>query len=385
MVRSGFTSSHSTDTSQVSKACEAFRKLLMSKSTKILLGATVLLTIAAAAVLYYSAAVFMQLFIAFALAYVLNPAVELLERKGVKRLYGIMIVFCLTLLAGGAFAFFLLTSLTGEFSSMQLNLPAYVKHLYEITPDLIKGYLGIETADRLALRLSEVLQQARNAAPDLLKPLLAFLQQALSSTVGVILALLGYLIIPVYLFYLLFDLPQLKAFIESYIPERFRPVYSKKLSEVDTVLSGFIRGQLSVCAILALFYSVGLYVIGIDLAIAIGTLAGAAFIIPYVGTIVGICLSVAMALLKFNDILHPLLCLGWFGFVQLLEGAIITPKIVGDRVGLHPLVAIVALLIGGQLFGIAGMLLAVPVTAVLQVFLRSLGEYYRDSEFYREG
>lgn len=357
----------------------------MPKSTKIILGTAVLLAMAAAAVLYYSSAVFLQLFIAFALAYVLNPAVEWFERRGVKRLYGIMIVFCLALLAGGSFAVFLIISITGEFSNMQLNLPAYVKHLYEITPDSIKAYLGIETADRLALRLSELLQQARSAGPGLLKPLLAFLQQALSSTAGVLLALLGYLIIPVYLFYLLFDLPQLKAFIESYIPERFRSVYSKKLSEVDAVLSGFIRGQLSVCAILALLYSAGLYAIGIDLAIAIGALAGATFIIPYVGTIVGICFSVAMALLKFNDILHPLLCLGWFGFVQLLEGTIITPKIVGDKVGLHPLVAIIALLIGGQLFGVIGMLLAVPVTAVLQVFLRSLGECYRDSEFYREG
>jgi len=249
----------------------------------------------------------------------------------------------------------------------------------------IKRCLGVETADKLALRLSELLQQARSAAPDLLKPLLAFLQKTLTSTVDVLLALLGYLIIPVYLFYLLFDLPQLKTFIESYVPERFRPAYSKKLAEVDAVLSGFVRGQMSVCAILALLYSIGLYVIGIDLAIAIGTLAGITFIIPYVGTIIGICLSVVMALLKFNDILHPLLCLGWFGFVQLLEGAIITPKIVGNTVGLHPLMAIVALLIGGQLFGIIGMLLAVPVTAVLQVFLRSLAEYYRSSEFYREG
>jgi predicted PurR-regulated permease PerM len=215
--------------------------------------------------------------------------------------------------------------------------------------------------------------------------LLALLQKALTSTVGVLLALLGYLIIPVYLFYLLFDLPQLKTFIESYVPERFRPAYRTKLAEIDVVLSGFVRGQLSVCVILALLYSAGLYVIGIDLAIAIGTLAGATFIIPYVGTIIGICLSVAMALLKYNDIFHPLLCLGWFGFVQLLEGAIITPKVVGDTVGLHPLVAIVALLIGGQLFGVGGMLLAVPVTAVLQVFVRSLAEYYRTSEFYREG
>jgi predicted PurR-regulated permease PerM len=268
---------------------------------------------------------------------------------------------------------------------MQLNLPAYVQHLYEIAPASVKEYLQVETTDKLSIKLNELLQQARNAAPDLLRPLLAFLQKTLTSTVGVLLDLLGYLIIPVYLFYLLSDLPQLKTFVESYIPARFRSTYSAKLAETDTVLSGFIRGQLSVCALLAILYSAGLYVIGIDLAIAIGTLAGITFIIPYVGTIIGICLSVVMALLKFNDLLHPLLCLGWFGFVQLLEGTIITPKIVGNTVGLHPLVAIVALLIGGQIFGIMGMLLAVPVTAVSQVFLRSLAQFYRDSEFYREG
>ena len=357
----------------------------MPKDSKILLFAALTLLGFAAAVLYYSSAVFLQLFIAFALAYILNPTVERLERKGVKRPYGIMIVFLLTVILCGGFALFLVVSITGEFSNMQLNLPAYIQHLYEITPAPLKGYLGVETTDKLAVRLGEVIQQARNAAPDLLKPLLAFLQKALSSTVAVLLDLLGYLIIPVYLFYLLFDLPQLKTFIISYIPDRFRPAYRTKLTEVDTVLSGFVRGQLSVCAILAVLYSLGLYVIGIDLAIVIGTLAGVTFIIPYVGTIIGIVLSVTMALLKFNDVLHPLLCLCWFGFVQLLEGAIITPKIVGDTVGLHPLVAIVSLLIGGQLFGITGMLLAVPVTAVLQVFLRSLAEYYRSSDFYREG
>lgn len=355
----------------------------MQKSSKILLTVALLLLLLSSVALYYSSSVFLQLFIAFALAYILNPAVTYLERKGLKRLYGIMIVFVLALLASAGFTIFMVVSVSNELSKMQLNLPAYANHLYEIIPATVKSYLNIETPDKLALRMDELLQQARSAAPDLVKPLLAFLQKALTSTIAVVLAILGYLIIPVYLIYLLFDLPRLKLFVESFIPERLRGSYTKQLAEIDAVLSGFVRGQLSVCAILALLYSIGLYLIGIDLAIAIGTLAGVTFIIPYVGTIIGICLSVVMALLKFNDILHPLLCLGWFGLVQSLEGMVITPKVVGDTVGLHPLVAIVALLIGGQLFGIIGMLLAVPVTAVLQVFLRSLAAYYRDSEFFR--
>ena len=355
----------------------------MQKNTKILLTVALLLFFLSTVILYFSSTVFLQLFMAFALAYMLNPAVVFLEGRRVNRIVSILIVFCTALVVCTGFTVFLAVSISGELSNMQLNLPGYAQHLYEITPATVKSYLGIETPDKLAFRLNELLQQARGLAPDLIKPLLAFLQKAFSSTVGLILAILGYFIIPVYLFYLLADLPQLKRFLESFIPERFLPNYHEKLDEVDMVLSGFIRGQLSVCAILAVLYSIGLYFIGIDLAIAIGTLAGITFIIPYVGTIIGIVLSVSMAFLKFHDILHPLLCLGWFGLVQGLEGTVITPKVVGKTVGLHPLVAIVALLIGGQIFGLMGMLLAVPVTAVLQVFLRSLTTWYRTTEFYR--
>jgi len=355
----------------------------MQKNTKILLTAALLLVSLTAVILYNSTTVFLQLFIAFALAYMLNPAVQFLEGRRVNRIVSILIVFCTALFVSAGFTTFLAVSISGELSSMQLNLPGYAQHLYEITPAAIKSYLKIETPDKLALRLNVLFQQARDMSPDLLRPVLVFLQKAFSSTIGLILALLGYFIIPVYLFYLLADWPHLKRFVDSFVPERFLGSYHEKLDEVDTVLSGFIRGQLSVCAILAVLYSIGLYFIGIDLAIAIGTLAGITFIIPYVGTIIGILLSVSMAFLKFHDILHPLLCLGWFGLIQGLEGMVITPRVVGSTVGLHPLVAIVALLIGGQIFGLMGMLLAVPVTAVLQVFLRSLASYYRESEFYR--
>jgi len=355
----------------------------MHKSTKILLAIFLTLVVLGAAILTRASSVLLQLFIAFALAYILNPAVLLLEKRGINRITCILIVFSTALVLGAGFSFFLVVSISGELSNVQLNLPGYAQHLYDIAPASLKSQLGIETPDKLSQHLNDLLRQARSASPDLLKPVLNVIRQAFSSTVSLVLAFLGYLIIPVYLFYLLADLPQLKRFLESFIPQRYRGIYDDKLAEVDTVLSGFIRGQLLVCALLAVLYSIGLYVIGIDLAIAIGVLAGITFIIPYVGTIIGMVLSVAMALLKFQDILHPLLCLGWFGIVQTLEGMIITPRVVGNSIGLHPLVTIVALLVGGQLFGLLGMLLAVPVTAVLQVFLRSLTDYYRNSDFYR--
>ncbi len=355
----------------------------MHTSTKILLAVALALLVLAGLLLTYSSSVFMQLFIALGLAYILNPAVRLLERRGISRVAGILIVFGAALVLGGGFLCFLIASISAELSSLQPNLPGYAQRLYQLTPPAVKSYLGIETPEGISRQLAALLSQAQSLSPDLVRPLLNLIQQAFSSTVSLILAFLGYLIIPVYLFYLLADFPRMGAALESYIPERHRAWVREKLAQVDLVLSGFIRGQLSVCAILALLYSAGLYLIGIDLAIAIGTLAGITFIIPYVGTILGIVLSLLMALLKFHDLLHPLLCLGWFGLVQALEGMVITPRVVGDSVGLHPLAAIVALLIGGQLFGLMGMLLAVPVTAVLLVFLRSLSDYYRDSPFYR--
>jgi predicted PurR-regulated permease PerM len=355
----------------------------MPKSSKILLAVAILVTAVIVVIVYLSSSVLVQLFIAFALAYILNPAVSLLERRGVRRVPAILIVFIAAVLATTGFTAFLIGSISSELSDMRPNLPAYATHIYEVTPETIKNYLGIETPDKLSQRVDQLIQQARTSAPDMLKPVAAFIKEAFSSTINLILAILGYLIIPVYLFYLLSDMPRLKQFAESFIPERHLPAYRQKLEEIDAVLSGFIRGQLLVCAILAVLYSVGLYFIGIDLAIAIGTLAGVTFIIPYLGTLIGITLSGIMAFLKFHDILHPLLCLGWFSIVQGLEGAVITPKIVGNKVGLHPLVAIIALLIGGQLFGLIGMLIAVPVTAVLQVFTRSFADYYRSSEFYR--
>ncbi len=231
---------------------------------------------------------------------------------------------------------------------------------------------------------AELLLKGLNAASfDTAKPLLQWINRALSSTIAFILNLLGYFIIPIYLFYLLADMPMLIAWIKELPPLRFRDLLGSLATEINTVLSGFIRGQMLVCAILAVLYSAGLLMIGIDLAVAIGTLAGAAFIIPYVGTILGIVLSMAMALLKFHDLLHPLLCLGWFCLVQALEGTVITPKVVGDTVGLHPLAAIVALLLGGQRFSITEMLIAIPAAAVLKVLGGHLLDYYRSSEFYQ--
>jgi predicted PurR-regulated permease PerM len=307
--------------------------------------------------------IFLPVLISLILAYLLEPLVSPLEKRGVNRSLAIVIAFCgCFLLAAGLGAFFATSN---------------------VIPRQVKLYLDIETPAKVYAHASRLLDELRGVSFEIFRETFAIVKKAFASTLAFVLAVLGYFIIPVYLYYFIKDLPRLKGYVVDLVPGRFRARLDEKAQEIDDMLAAFIRGQLSVCAILAVLYSIGLYLIGIDLGVMIGTLAGIAFIIPYFGTILGIVLSMTMAFLKFHDVLHPLLCLGWFALVQLFEGSIITPKIVGDKVGLHPVVAILALLVGGQLFGILGMLLAVPVTAVLKVLLRSFIEEYRDTAFYQ--
>lgn len=355
----------------------------MISSSRVII-ATLLLTVAVSlAISLLAGQVLVQLFIAVALAYILNPIVAFLEKRGINRTLSVFLVFTLALLLFSTASVLLVISVKSEFAAVQLNIPDYAKRLYEAVPVEFKTRLNIQTPELLARQIENTVKGLHSVSLEALKPALQWLNRTLTSTVGFILNLLGYFIIPIYLFYLLADMPGLTSWFRELPPPRYRELITSITGELDTVLSGFIRGQLLVCTILAVLYSIGLWFIGIDLAIAIGTLAGAAFIIPYVGTILGIVLSMTMALLKFHDILHPMLCLGWFCVVQALEGTVITPKVVGNTVGLHPLMAIVALLIGGQLLGIAGMLVAIPTAAVLKVFGGHFLSYYRASAFYQ--
>ncbi len=352
--------------------------------TRDIIQVALIIAIAAGTALlfYYQSDILLPLVVALILAYLFNPLVTMVERRGVGRILAICLVFILVLTLIASFVTFFVVSISGELQAVRPNLPEYANRLYDYIPRQVKVYFGIETPDKVYQQINAALEGARGASADVFREAFVFVKKAFASTLSFILSLLGYILTPIYLFYFLKDLPQIKEATRELIPERHRQRSAEKMAEIHDILTAFVRGQLSVCAILAVLYSIGLYFIGIDLAIAVGTLAGITFIIPYVGTILGIVLSMTLAFLKFHDFLHPLLCLGWFAIVQGFEGGIITPRIVGEKVGLHPIVTILALLIGGQLFGILGMLLAVPVTAVLKVGFRSLVAYYRSTPFF---
>lgn len=334
--------------------------------------------------IYQLGSIFFPLFIALLLAYLFEPLVTWLAGLIRSRTLAIVTVFGVVILLLIGIVAFYATAIRNEFANVQLNLPQYAERFYAIIPHQVKSFLEIDTPEKVQMQVNRLLEQLKGVSFDLVRESLAVIRKAFSSTLAIVLAILGYCITPLYLYYFLKDLPRIEERAIALVPLRLREQWVARSREISGILSAFVRGQLLVCAILAVLYSIGLSLIGIDLAVVVGTLAGITFIIPYVGTLLGIVLSTLLALLKFHDLLHPLLCLGWFVIVQALEGALITPKIVGDRVGLHPVLTILALLVGGQLFGLAGMILAVPAAAVLKVFAGMLRDTYLASSYFRE-
>jgi predicted PurR-regulated permease PerM len=173
--------------------------------------------------------------------------------------------------------------------------------------------------------------------------------------------------------------------VRELLPRPIEPVVVRLTHESDQVLGGFIRGQLSVMIALGVIYAAGLTAVGVDLGILIGLIAGLVSFVPYLGAIVGVGAAVVATLVQHGDWMHLLLVLGVFGIGQMLESFLLTPWLVGDKIGLHPVAVIFAIMAGGQLFGFIGVLLALPVAAVVMVVLRYAHQRYTQSGLYGAG
>jgi predicted PurR-regulated permease PerM len=194
--------------------------------------------------------------------------------------------------------------------------------------------------------------------------------------------ILNLVMIPVVAFYLLRDWDVLVARIAALIPRSIAPVVTRLARESDDVLGAFLRGQISVMVALGAFYGVGLWLVGVSVGPLIGMVAGLISFVPYLGAITGVVMGVIAALVQYQDWPHVLLVLGVFVVGQLLEGYVLVPRLVGEKIGLHPVAVIFAVLAGGELFGFLGVLLALPVASVVVVVLRYLYERYTESELY---
>ena len=184
------------------------------------------------------------------------------------------------------------------------------------------------------------------------------------------------------MFYLLRDWDDIVATIDDWLPRHLAPVIRENTLEIDAVLSGFLRGQFSVCLLLGALYAIGLTVVGLDFGLIIGFITGLISFVPYFGMLIGFAVGLGVAIAQFSDWQPIAMVAGVFVIGQFLEGNFITPKLVGDRIGLHPAWILFALLAAGALFGFTGILLAVPAAAVVGVLGRFSIQQYKQSVAY---
>jgi predicted PurR-regulated permease PerM len=205
-----------------------------------------------------------------------------------------------------------------------------------------------------------------------------------NSALSLISVIVFIVVVPVVAFYMLLDWDKMVARVDSWLPRDHAPAVRRIAHEIDAVLAGFVRGQVSVCLILGTFYSVALMLAGLQFGLVVGAIAGAITFIPYVGSLVGGTLAIGLALFQFwGDWVSIAVVAAIFAFGQFIEGNILSPKLVGGSVGLHPVWLLFALSAFGTVFGFVGMLVAVPVAAMIGVLARFGIARYRDSLLYR--
>jgi predicted PurR-regulated permease PerM len=291
----------------------------------------------------------------------------------------VSIVFVSIFLVLSLLLLLLIPALLRQSFTLLERLPAVLDWLQAQGLPWLQKRLGVESALLDVVNLKAQLLSYLSQAGGLAGELLATLSQ---SSAALLAGLLKLLLVPVVTFYLLRDWDLLVARVRHLLPRRIEPVVVKLAGEADEVLGAFLLGQLLVMLALSGIYTLGLVMVGLDFALLIGIAAGILSFVPYLGLVVGISAASAVALYQFGDLYHLLLVLLAFGVGQALEGMALTPRLVGERIGLHPVAVIFAVLAGGHLFGFFGVLLALPTAAVIMVLLRHSHDEYLNSVLY---
>jgi len=330
-------------------------------------------------ILYRLAPVLTPFLIAALLAYLGDPLVDRLEQRGLSRTLAVLVVFVVLLLGGLSLILFMVPMMERQIGVLVSKIPVAIDWIQQnVLPRVASwGLLDGFSVDAESLRkaLSDHWQQLGGAVSGILGNVFQSGQVALGWLMLIVL-------VPVLTFYILRDWDDLVASIRDLLPRKYEPTVSALAQECDLVLAEFLRGQLLVMLALAVIYSAGLWLVGLDLALLIGMLAGIVSFVPYLGFIVGIVPAVIAAVLQFQDAIHVVYVIAVFGAGQALEGMVLSPLLVGERIGLHPVAVIFAVMAGGQMFGFFGVLLALPVAAVVVVLLRHARELYVSSGMY---
>lgn len=339
------------------------------------------IAVAMAAALYLLGPVLTPFVVAAVLGYVLNPLVDRLTARRWPRPLAALVIEVLALLTALAVLLLIVPILVKELPTLRNQIPVLLERLDAWLAPLL-AQLGLSVSLDIASLKDLVVTQLGENTETWLRTALSSLRIGGSFLLGLVGA--GVLL-PVVLFYTLADWPDLVARADALVPPRMRPSFHDFMRECDRMLSQYLRGQLLVMVILAAFYSVGLALFRFDLALPVGVFTGLAVFIPYVGFGLGLLLATLIGLLQ-HGLGYTLVAVAVvYGLGQLLESFYLTPRLVGERIGLHPIAVIFALLAFGQLFGFIGVLVALPVSAVGVVAFGRIRGLYMNSPLYTTG
>lgn len=303
---------------------------------------------------------------AFVIAYVTNPMTERLVSWRLSRTMAVTVIFIGLTLLMLVVTLMLVPTLQRQLLAFAQRLPHYLDVAQSAVIPWLKNNMGAQLE---LLDINEI-KAAITGHWRELGSMIGKLAGRVSRSGMALVGLIGNLVlIPLIAFYLMRDWHGLMGAIRSRIPSQYKAVALTLAAETDSVLAAFMRGQLAVMAALAVIYSVGLSLVGLDMALPLGLLAGAVSFVPYLGFIVGMVAAGVAALMQFQSLVMLGAVLSVFLVGQLLESFVLTPRLIGDRLGLHPVAVIFAIMAGGQLFGFVGVLLALPVAAVATVVL----------------
>lgn len=335
--------------------------------------------------IYLLAPVITPFAISAVLAYFGDPLVDRLEdtrvwRWKIGRVLAVCIVFVLLLTLLTVTLLIIIPMLVDQIRLLVQRLPEWIEWFSATAMPWLASTAGIELEGFDPAQFSDMLKQYWKEISTAAFKIVDVISKGGMAVVAI---LTNLVLIPVVTFYLLRDWDRMIKGIHDLLPRSMESQISKLAGEVDDVLGAFFRGQLIVMLALGVIYAIGLSVVGIEFAVLIGIGAGLLSIVPYLGSIVGVLVAAGAAIFQFQDVFHLLMVLLVFGVGQSAEGMYLTPKLVGDRIGLHPVTVIFAVLAGGQLFGFLGILLALPVAAALNVLVRYAHRSYRGSELYK--
>lgn len=320
--------------------------------------------------------------VAAVLAYALNPLVNQLDalwRNKMPRVIAVLLVELLFIMAVLAVLLLIVPILTKQLPLLREQIPVLFDNISTWLKPLLAQF-GVNVSLDFAHIKDFVLKYLNTNAEDSIGSVLSSVKLGGS----VALAIIGNVVlIPVALFYLLMDWDRFVARSHAFVPPRMHRAFDSFTTEADAVLGQYLRGQLLVMLALAVFYSVGLALFGLDLAWPIGIFTGLAVFVPYLGFGVGLILAMLSGLLQFASIKALVMVVVVYGLGQMVESFFLTPRLVGERIGLHPLAVIFALLSFGQLFGFVGVLIALPASAVLLVAMRRVQTNYMSSKLYQ--